>query len=165
MTAKRPIALYAGAFEELRSGDTLTGVAAAACFRAHKNGTDQSSISSATWTKLTFGSEAFDVGGHFDTTNARWTPPAGPVRLSAQAHLLSGTVDDAYAYIAIYKNGSALVQKVRVVKGTKDQAFDITVNDVASGSDYYEAYVNFGGTGNKAVSGNSMWTFFCGEQV
>ena len=48
--------------------------AATASFRAHKNGSAQT-ISSSSVTQLTFGTEAFDVGGYFSSST--WTPPAG----------------------------------------------------------------------------------------
>ncbi len=54
---------------------TPANFAARACFSAHKTGADQTGIARLTPTKVTFGSEALDVGGHFDTTNARWMPP------------------------------------------------------------------------------------------
>src|SRR5688572_21418692 len=52
-------------------------------FSAHKNGTDQISVSSAVATKVTFGTERWDVGGQWDATTSTGTLAAGTHRLSA----------------------------------------------------------------------------------
>ena len=61
-------------------------------FRANRNGTDQTGVASATTTLISFNNEAFDDGNCFDTTNARWTPPAGLVWLGAQLRVQNGLI-------------------------------------------------------------------------
>lgn len=143
---------------------TPSNLAARPAFSAHKNGSNQGSITSQTDTKLTFETEAFDIGGYFDTTNSRWTPPAGRVVLTAVVQV-SGTIQQfGAASVLIYKNGS--LYKTGVVEyggNTGATAAGITVIDSANGTDYYEAWVNgWASSGSLTVSGTSTATYFQG---
>lgn len=145
---------------------TAASNAARPCFLAHKNGTDQTGIASATYTKLTFGTESFDVGGHFDTATGRWSPPSGVHRISAMALFAASNIVDQSDYrIAIYQNGSPLHQYVARASGTGNLSVGITALVEASGTDFFEVYVYGGGAGDKTVSGSTLNTFFCGEAV
>src|SRR5215467_1404677 len=75
------------------------------CFSANKNATDQTGIADNTFTKITFTTEEFDVGGFYDAANSKWTPPSGKNMIIGSVRLNSG-VDQQIAFISIYKNGS-----------------------------------------------------------
>lgn len=111
----------------------------------------QTSISSAT--KINFATEAFDIGGHYDnSTNYRWTPPAGLVWLHAELGS-QFTADEAESQIYIYKNGSSFrskyyIQRLNLLNNT---SMEIMAIDRASGTDYYEIFVV--GDGNTAIGG------------
>ena len=76
-----------------------------AYFAATKGGTNQTGITTAALTKLTFTTEAQDAGGFYDSTNSIWTPPAGKVMIVLTAR----SVGSAAAQVGtqIYKNGAA----------------------------------------------------------
>lgn len=143
-----------------------SNLADAACFRAHKNGTDQTGVADFTDTLVTFGTEVYDVGGLF--ASSRWTPPAGrKVRLSAQARI-TGTIGTGnYCYIAIFKNGAVLAVGVPVVAiALNDHSVSVSCEDAPIGADYYEAFV-FVDTvsGTATVNGSTASTSFSGAQI
>lgn len=136
------------------------------CFNANKNNVNQTGIVSATETKLTFGTEVFDVGEYYDAANSRWTPPAGPVCLNAvcqAAGTLSATAQ--LVYLVIYKNGAAFAYGPSVRgANTGNSAASVTATDIANGTDYYEVFVNIAtssgtGTVTGTVSANRFEGF------
>lgn len=135
-------------------------------FAADKNAADQSGIASATWTKITFVNEVLDHDGFYDGTNSRWTPPPGPVRLSACVYVSAGVVDQAQSLLAIYKNG-AIRKVIDIVdsSGTSGFVMNGSCLDVAVAGDYYEVYANIGGAGTKTVSGVVAYSYFQGSTV
>lgn len=132
-------------------------------FAAHMNGTDQTGIATGTYTKVTWGTENFDQGSLFDSsTNYRWTPSAGIVRLSAQLYYsagLTGTV----VQCALYKNGSALKIGLGPVIGVTG-VVQVAYTDIANGTDYYEIFAYATTATSITVSGDATLTYFCGEQ-
>lgn len=135
-------------------------------FAANKNGVNQTAIPSVTWTKVTFGTEDFDEGSHYDASNSRWTPPAGKVRISAAVYVSDGVVDQAQSLLAIYKNGSAF-RYVAIANASGANGFVLNGSylDNANGTDYYEIYVNCGGAGDKTVHGSQAYSFFQGQTL
>lgn len=149
-----------------QKADGTATVSTNASFSAHKNGTDQTGISSATETKMTAGTEVWDVGGYYDAANSKWTPPAGKVRLSAYAYFTAGIVDQAVYLAVIYKNGSALRYGPAVeASGTSTTGVFVDILDDANGTDYYEVYVSGNGAGNKTIVGTASLTYFQGHQI
>ena len=137
------------------------------CFSGHKNGADQTGIVSATYTKITFGTEDFDLGGHYDSENSKFLPTvAGKYRLTAAVRFSAGVIDQAQYIVAIYKNGSVLRLAGTSASGTN--SFSVSVSAVvdANGStDYFEIYANGGGVGDKTISGLAANSYFCGEAI
>jgi len=143
---------------------TPANLAGRACFSAHKNNTDQTGIAANTFTKLTFGTETFDVGGYFDTTNARWTPPAGKVRLSGGFYVASGGGSSGLVLACLYKNGALFKQFI--FGATSDaQAGFFTALDAPNGTDYYEFFCYAPSASTYSVSGHPANTHFSGEQI
>lgn len=147
-------------------GTWATPASALTSFSASKNGTDQTGIVSATWTKVTFGTADWNDSSLYDTTNSRWTPPAGKVKLTAAVYLSVGAVDQAQSLLAIYKNGSAF-RYVAIANASGSNGFVLngSCNANASGTDYFEVYVYGGGAGDKTISGNTAYTWFAGETL
>lgn len=158
---------------DLRAANNLSDVANAATsrsnlglgkgFSAHKNGTNQT-VGDLADVKLTFGTEIYDIGGHYDTINSRWTPQAGMVMLNAAAAATSTMLNGAYFYLTLYKNGLPL----RFVQGTKSDGSDVGVFgtwlDQANGTDYYEVFV-YGDSAigsTYTISGAATGTWFQG---
>lgn len=146
----------------------LSAAAAAAvpaAFVANKNGTDQTGVVTATWTKVTFSTEVFDEGGWFDTVNARWTPPAGRYRISGQAHFSVNVVDQSQFVVAIYKNGVSHRQNIQHASGTATLSSHVDAIVEANGTDYFELWANGGGAGSKTIAGATISTWFEGSAL
>lgn len=131
-------------------------------FRANKNNVDQTAIATATTTKLTFTTEVFDTGNYYDSTNSKWTPPAGSVLLNASVWYSAGAVVGSSAQIQIYKNGAQLGSATQIAGSVSEVIPEATIIDTANGTDYYEIYAYAAGAGNKTASGTVGLTWFCG---
>jgi hypothetical protein len=134
------------------------------CFRAHKNGSDQT-LTSATTTDITFGSEDFDIGGYFNTSTGRFTPPAGKYRLTAVLYYSNGLVDQSQARTQINKNGSA--EAVAFISAASTGGHSIVASAIveANGTDYFSVVGRAEGAGDKTINGGRTLTYFCGEKI
>jgi hypothetical protein len=137
------------------------------CFRAHKNGTNQTAIVTGTPTLITFGTENFDIGSYYNTGTSRWTPPSGKYVVSAYiSQTTANMVDAARIGIYIYKNGAAYQFSPESASGNAiTQGAGITAIIDANGTDYFEVYATFSGTGDKTVDGAAENTFFAGWEL
>ena len=149
-----------------------------ASFKAHKGGSpagNQGSLTHQNYTKLTFQNEIFDVGGFYDNSNSKWTPPAGLVELSAAVWLPSAVqTAPANVVLKIWKNGTSGLE-VGAGVGWAPAGFASTGGsfiprtiDMCNGSDYYELYVyteNSGGGNTGVADGNPSHTWFCGNVI
>lgn len=143
---------------------TMPADALTACFVAHKGGTDQTAIATATQTKLTMGTVAVNQGGHYDSATSRWTPPSGNGRIAANALLTGGIVDGSLGFLTLYKNGSEYRRGPNVrFAGTGNVSLTLNVPFEADGDDYFELYVQANDTGDKTVDGNATLTYWGGE--
>lgn len=110
-------------------------------FSAHKNGSSQT-VSAGATTKVTFTTEAYDIGSYYDAANSKWVPPAGKVRIYFRLYGFSVNVGENYT-VFIYKNNSEIA-RINAVAGSFGQySAQITAVDSANGTDFYEAYANF----------------------
>ena len=143
----------------------LSAAAVPVAFVANKNGTDQTGVATATWTKVTISTEDFDEGGWFDTVNARWTPPAGRYRIAGVAQFTAGIVDAGQYGVAIYKNGTIHREMVARSPGMTFLSAVISAIVEADGTDYFELWVFGNGTGSKTVAGSTSATWFEGSAL
>lgn len=126
-------------------------------------------IAHATWTKVQFDFETYDVGGYYDNaTNYRWTPPAGKITLSCyiQWNIGGGSSAPSTIYLSIYKNGiqwdnGALISNYDLDNGVI--GFVNVTDDNANGTDYYEVYVYHGSGVDQTLAGNN--TRFMGRVI
>jgi hypothetical protein len=134
-------------------------------FVAGKNGTDQTGVASATWTKVTFPTEVFDEGAHFSTVDGRWTPATGRYRVSAAVRFSANVVDQQQYLVAIYKNGTVFRQMSEQASGTG--VLDLAVSAIveANGTDYFEIWARGNGAGDKTISGATISTWFEGSAL
>ncbi|WWT40006.1 hypothetical protein [Nostoc phage Nsp-JY10] len=161
--------------DETVNSDHIDATAAAAivaklgltrlAFRAHKDGTNQTGITSGAATKLTFGTESFDMGGYYDASTSRFNPPAGKYRLSVSALTAGGAVDQSVFGVMIYKNGNLHSVAYNSWSGTSNISAVCTDIVDANGTDYFEAYFEGFGTGSKSINGAATSTWFSGEAV
>lgn len=135
----------------------------AVAFKATKSGVQ--SILSATNTVLTWATEAWDIGSHFDTGTGRWTPPAGRVRLTLRVGILNFTPTSPNTFYAyIYKNGaSAAWHRNRLDVNLTLNLSTVILEDEAIGTDYYDARV-FGDSAFD-VTGEVNMTAFMGAMI
>ena len=128
---------------------SLVGGKNTPAFAAKASGV-QSSVSDATWTKISFQTEVFDTDSAYDnSTNYRFTPQtAGKYYVYLNAGLLAGSTNKLFeAKLAIYKNGSSYRLHVTKYNEDADIANEATpfvgaVIDFNGSSDYVEGYAN-----------------------
>lgn len=135
--------------------------ASAASFSAHNNGVAQS-IPNAAWTKLTFSTEAFDVGSKF--ASSTWTPSARLVLLTACVSL--PTVANKLISVSIYKNGALFKQGVMIpAGGTNFAQATVTCIDIPNGTDTYEAWAYQDTGAAQNTGGAAIATYFQGTTI
>lgn len=135
-------------------------------FSATKGGTDQTGFSSAVFAQVTFATEEWDIGGYYDASTSKWTPPAGYVRVTANVRLDKTNLDNTAAVtLQIYKNGVALKQSMVLMQNdTRNLSYNVDITDLANGTDVYEARINPATTsGTATVLGAVNATYFQGQ--
>ncbi len=135
---------------------------ATASFSAHKNGVDQT-ISSISPTKVTFGTELFDVGALFATST--WTPPAGKALINAAIIVTNATPGEALG-LHLYKNGASFKAHVIVIDDSvNNTSLAITAIVSTNGSDTWEIYVDSITDSSYLVNGGTNSTWFEGTMI
>jgi len=153
----------------LQAVDAATQVAALGLarisFSANKGGTNQTGVAVNTNTKVTFGTEAWDDGGYYDTSTSRFTPPAGRYRLSATAHIITPT-DGQRIGVLIYKNGVVFKTRYDTVGAATNSDVQITCLVDANGDDYFEVYaIAYAASGTVSIGGTAANSWFEGEAI
>lgn len=113
--------------------------------------------------KVTFTNEVFDVGGHYDTANSRWTPPAGTYKIGARV-LLTGVTDQGAYVLTIHKNGIAWASNQ--IRASSASGESIPVEDLveSNGTDYWEVFL-LAGSGTANVEATYRYSAFYGYEV
>lgn len=154
------------AYGGMRADGTALVIAIVPHFSANKNGTNQTGVTSATDTKVTFTTEVDDVGGFYDAANSKYTPPAGTYLFTARIPFTANVVDQAAYFCVLYKNGVAHLYSAHVNgSGTGTIAPGLSVLAEANGTDYFEIYANGAGAGDKTISGTVGATYFQAVKV
>ena len=132
------------------------GLANTPSFSAKLSG-DQT-IADSSYTKISFASEEWDIGGTYDaSTNYRWTPG-----IVAKYNV---TAQDKKLQLAIYKNGSfyADVENIGSSQSGADPTLMINLDLSLSASDYIEAFTYQSTGGGIEVVANYSW--FQGQKI
>lgn len=132
-------------------------------WKAHKGGGDQGGISSAVWTKVTFGSEVEDSLGIYDAVNSRAVPAAGCYEFTATVSIKAGVVDSGIYGVAIFKNGARIAEMLQHASGVNQISVTVTCQDRTDGSGLYEVYAYGNGAGDKTIGGHPAESWFCGK--
>lgn len=132
-------------------------------WKAHKGGGDQGGISSAVWTKVTFGSEVEDSLGIYDAASSSVTPMAGCYELTAAVSIKAGVVDSGIYGVAIFKNGARIAEMLQHASGVNQISVTVTCQDRTDGSGVYEVYAYGNGAGLKTIGGHPAESWFCGK--
>lgn len=133
---------------------------------------NQTGITTATATKITFNTETFDTNNNYDNTTYRFTPTvAGKYLLTLNVYG-GGTSMSGTEWVAIYKNGSLYRAKeiTNVLGITNVYAGFVSILADANGStDYFEAYVYIQGTSLSVTKfsndGATIGSFFSGCRI
>tara|TARA_R100001163_G_C5030174_1_gene170604 strand:+ start:585 stop:1121 length:537 start_codon:yes stop_codon:yes gene_type:complete len=129
-------------------GSGVTLVNNTPALKVIRNSSNQTSISSATATKIQFNSEdALTTSGTWDSTNYRWTPGvAGKYLISINVEIVaaSSTAKQCLAYI--YKNGSSICygylnMNDMYLRSSGSNVIGAVTVDTATATDYYEGFV------------------------
>jgi hypothetical protein len=138
-----------------------TGVIAIPSFLANKNGTGQTGLPSAAYTKVTFTNEVYDTNSNYDTTNSRFTPTV------AGKYLVHGviqwviTADQADFYIAFFKNGGAAGEHMIRASGAGTlNCLGMGIISMNGSTDYVECYGGHNAGGNRDLAGTPSAAYF-----
>lgn len=156
----------AGDLTVQQNGVTVNKITAAPAFRAYKTGSSQS-ITTATFTKLTFTATDFNIGNCYDTSTSKFTPTvAGYYNITA-AFGNEGTASLGRMLVMLYKNGSGsnYLQDIQWGNGSNvaGQGFVVSGSDLIylnGTTDYVEAYVYTGGTSIIAIVNQTRFSAF-----
>jgi hypothetical protein len=135
-------------------------------FSANKNGTNQAGITSSTYTKVTFGTEAWDIGGYYDASTSKFIPPAGKYQIIMSITVSGVATTGDPIILAIYKNGSILhnLQTSVVIAGGGGRANGSCIIN-ANGTDEFEFYIYAGSSLTYSVEGAITETFVQGTAL
>lgn len=136
---------------------------AQASFSANKNGVNQS-IPNGVATKLTFTTEAWDIGGYYDAPNSKWVPPAGTVLISAAVESLLNAGKIMQIFLAKngvgYQDGGTLA-----VVNTSSTVITGCWLAQANGTDYFEIFFQQFDTVSQNAIGTASATYFQGTMI
>lgn len=148
--------------------DTAIAAAIAAvvmpAFSAHKNGSDQGTITSGGATVITFGTEEFDIGSYFDS-NA-WTPPSGKHLIAVGLTFTAANgVDTELLELRLLKNGVVYRRISERRGGVGIQSVHLASTVTANGTDAFTIAVFKSGAGDGTVEGDAIDTWFTGHMI
>jgi hypothetical protein len=122
----------------------------------------QQSISTGTFTKVTFTTEEWDLGSMYDTSNSRFTPTVPGVYLITANVGNSG--GPAPAIASVYKNGSEYKRGVHFNSSALGTPVSAMVRMNGS-TDYVEIYAFQGSGSSVNTAANAAQTYFQGTLV
>lgn len=121
-------------------------------------------IPSGAWTKVALNTVEYDVGGHYDNVNYRWTPKAaGQMEVLLNIAWNTVTVGAAF-FVAVNHNGT-VVKQTRIVPGFTigGQSVSLVAAVVSGGdTDYIEVWVYQNSGAPQALDGanSDSWATF-----
>ena len=143
-----------------------TGIVSNPMFKV--TGADNVALTNNTYTKVTFNSEEFDVGGYYDsTTNYRYTPQvAGKYLIYGRVYITYGSEATENMYIAIYKNGTAAQQFARSDDNSQYGSIQISsLVEMNGSSDYVEIYTKASSSTNAVYYAGGLLGEFSGYRI
>ncbi len=135
-------------------------------FSVHKNGSAQT-VSTSTFTEVTWATELFDTNSDFDLTGERFTPTVAGKYLLTAALQYSSPIDNQQILISVYKNGSEFKRGgIQGGSSTTSTGAGVTAVVDANGStDYFEIFTRHVNGGDDDVDGSSVVTYFMGMRI
>lgn len=130
--------------------------------------TTSQSVSTATWTKVSFNTEEFDTGNVFDLANSRFTPNvAGYYQINGTV-AGGGSVGTLQVISQIYKNGGSYKAGTSFIDGTLYGSYYSTVTSVVylnGTTDYIELFAYVNGSGSMSFLAGSNVLYLNGVLV
>lgn len=143
----------------------VAGIGTIPIFSVHKNGTNQTGVVTATFTKLTWSTEKFDTNNDF--ASDKFSPTvAGKYKLFAQARIID-PADGVTFKISIYDKGGVDIGGNQIHSSHVDGlgvGIDVIV-DADGSTDFYEVYVRHTHGSDRVISGPANETFFNGFKI
>lgn len=131
----------------------------------HLNTVDQTGVVTATWTKVNFDTQDYDMGSAWHDINDRWEPGyLGLAHVDAAVGWVATTAG-APLEIALYRNGTLIHQSPALVTHdtTANQGPKLSVDfEILTATDYFEIFVRQGTGVNQDIEGNPTisWATF-----
>lgn len=146
------------------SGNPTISIAALPSFAVNKAASNQTGVADVTYTQVTFGTEAYDIGGFF--ASHLWTPPAGKIHLNGAAYITGTIAAGNEGRLAIYKNGVILQQTIMFTGVANKMPLFISLDTVANGTDTFGLYAYVDVTSSTGtVDGTATNTWFNGHWI
>lgn len=138
------------------TGGFTVGATAAPAFSAYSSA--GTSMTNATYVKVTFDTERFDTNSNF--ASSRFTPTvAGYYQINSNLVYLA-TVSVTQVVLALYKNGVSETYTNIVTNTTTSSSINLSYIISMNGStDYIEMYLYIAGTGTLSTQGGVQTTF------
>lgn len=135
-------------------------------FHVHKNGTDQSSVSGSTWTKVTWAAEVFDRAGDFDLTNSKFVPNEAGEYLFGATIKWTSFGDGFISRLALYVNGAAAWHGPALHSGST-AVIGASVNALVQleAGDAVELYAYHTNISSRAIEGDAVDTYWWGVRM
>ena len=111
---------------------------------------NQTGIVSSVPTKITFGTELYDLGNFYDTANSRWTPPAGSDSYRC-VHFTHQVLPQAVLTVIEHlQKRSAISSKTSIAASAGGESgCEISVDDIASGTRLLRIVCDLSLSGNR----------------
>ena len=136
--------------------------------------TTTQSVAYATWTKLLFATEVFDVGGDYDATNSKFVCSTDGKYLfhyTCRMDVTASASQGNWINAGLYKNASREEQSVLISSATLGDVLtqDVGISGVfildLSASDYVEVYSRHGSDGAGAQNYDAVYQSFQGFKL
>ena len=147
-------------------GRTGAGINYSDTPRFHARLSADQNISNATETVLQLDTVDYNVGSFYNTSNYRFTPPAGVYCITTQVMINSSTPD--YVLLRVQKNGSTNILDHRGTESNAANAYvscNGTVQAYLNGTDYIDFRVQHNVGSTTAAESTVGQTFACAFQI
>jgi hypothetical protein len=135
-------------------------------FRVHRNGTDQTAVATATYTKIQFTTRGIDSHTYWDTTNYRYLPKIAGKYLFHLSIRWNYTPGGELIAARLLKNGATVVADTAIyVDASQSNAQITTLVDMNGATDYVEFYCYQASGGPEDLIGADYHTFGEGFKV
>ncbi len=147
-----------GALPNNRGG---TGVTVIPKFKVHKNGVDQTGITTSTFITVTWSTEVYDTNNNFASN--RFTPTVAGKYLLVCGLRLTGMSAASQCTVTLAKNGVEVCRGGTPIQANQDaQMTFATIEDANGSTDYFECSVFQNSGVSATIGGIAQHTYWAG---